>query len=111
MDTFMTTQTRKQPMPMVTHSLIHSSNPGQWAHNISKSNLDKNYVRNDQWTNGMKYLFIVHDNKTTIIKIVRLVKRRIGSKCSPNQLQINISRIMLSHQHSLKLGNMWRKVS
>lgn len=34
-----------------------------------------------------------------------------ASRFSPNQLQINMSRIMLSHQHSLKFGNMWRKVS
>lgn len=29
----------------------------------------------------------------------------------PNQLQTKMSRIILSHQHSLKFGNIWRKVS
>jgi hypothetical protein len=30
---------------------------------------------------------------------------------SPNQLHIKISRMILSHQHSLKFGSMWRKVN
>lgn len=29
----------------------------------------------------------------------------------PNQLQSSTSKIILSHQHSLKLGNIWRNVS
>ena len=37
-------------------------------------------------------------------------KQKMDPKLLPNQLQINMSRIILSHQHSLKFGNMWRKV-
>lgn len=37
--------------------------------------------------------------------------KNTGPGFLPNQLQIKISKIMLSHQHSLKFGNMWRNVS
>ena len=41
------------------------------------------------------------------------VKRRLRLRLGnlPNQLQSSTSKITLSHQHSLKLGNMWRNVS
>ena len=38
-------------------------------------------------------------------------KRKWQCRILPNQLHVKISRMMLSHQHSLKLGSMCRKVN
>lgn len=56
-----------------------------------------------------------HKSSKVLVHFILLKKptlpRENAIGISPNQLQIKMSRIMLSHQHSLKFGNMWRNVN